>query len=94
MAAGLPVVVVDGSGSHDIVDNGKEGFLVDNDPNALASAINQMLSNPEQMKQFSVKALKKARIFDANRLGKQMVKVYEQAIQDKKENRYVTLKEL
>jgi glycosyltransferase involved in cell wall biosynthesis len=94
MAAGLPVVVVDGSGSHDIVDNGKEGFLVENDPNALASAINQMLSNPEQMKQFSVKALKKARIFDANRLGKQMVKVYEQAIQDKKENRYVTLKEL
>lgn len=94
MAAGLPVVAVDGSGSHDIVDNGKDGFLVDNDPNALASAINKMLSNPKQMKQFSVKALKKARTFDANRLGRQMVKVYEQAIQDKKENRYVTLKEL
>ena len=94
MAAGLPVVAVDGSGSHDIVDNGKDGFLVDNDPNALASAINKMLSNPKQMKQFSVKALKKARTFDARRLGRQMVKVYEQAIQDKKENRYVTLKEL
>ena len=94
MAAGLPVVAVDGSGSHDIVDNGKDGFLVDNDPNALASAINKMLSNPKQMKQFSVKALKKARTFDANRLGRQMAKVYEQAIQDKKENRYVTLKEL
>ena len=94
MAAGLPVVAVDGSGSHDIVDNGKDGFLVDNDPNALASAINKMLSNPQQMKQFSVKALKKARTFDARRLGKQMVRVYEQAIQDKKEDRYVTLKEL
>src|SRR3990172_3508383 len=94
MAAGLPVVAVDGSGSHDIVDNGKDGFLVDNDPSALASAINKMLSNPKQMKQFSVKALKKARTFDANRLGRQMVKVYEEAIQDKKENRYVTLKEL
>ena len=94
MAAGLPVVAVDGSGSHDIVDNGKDGFLVDNDPNALASAINKMLSNPQQMRQFSVRALKKARTFDANRLGRQMVKVYEQAIQDKKENRYVTLKEL
>ena len=94
MAAGLPVVAVDGSGSHDIVDNGKDGFLVDNDPNALASAINKMLSNPQQMRQFSVRALKKARTFDANRLGRQMVKVYEEAIQDKKENRYVTLKEL
>jgi 1,2-diacylglycerol 3-alpha-glucosyltransferase len=93
MAAGLPVVAVDGSGTHDIVDNGKEGLLVENDPNTLASAINEMLANPQQMKQFSVQALKKARTFDANRLGRQMVKVYEQAIQDKKDNRYVTLKE-
>jgi len=94
MAAGLPVLAVDGSGTHDIVDHGKEGFLVENDPNALASAINEMLSNPQQMRQSSRKALKRARTFDADRLGRQMVKVYEQAIQDKKENRYVTLKEL
>jgi 1,2-diacylglycerol 3-alpha-glucosyltransferase len=93
MAAGLPVVAVDGSGTHDIIDNGKEGFLAENDPKALASAISEMLSDPQRMKQFSVKALKKARTFDANHLGKQMVKVYEQAIQDKKDNRYVTLKE-
>ena len=93
MAAGLPVVAVDGSGTHDIVDHDKEGLLVENDPNALASAINELLANPQQMKQFSIQALKKARTFDANRLGKQMVKVYEQAIQDKKDNRFVTLKE-
>jgi 1,2-diacylglycerol 3-alpha-glucosyltransferase len=93
MAAGLPVVAVDGSGTHDIVDQGKDGFLVENDPNALASAINEMLCNPQQMKQFSANTLKKAKTFDANRLGKQMIKVYEQAIQDKKDNRYVTLKE-
>ena len=93
MAAGLPVVAVDGSGTHDIIDHGNEGFLVENDPNALASAINDMLSNPQQMKQSSHKALKKAKTFDANRLGRQMVKVYEQAIQDKKDDRYVTLKE-
>jgi 1,2-diacylglycerol 3-alpha-glucosyltransferase len=93
MAAGLPVVAVDGSGTHDIVDNGKQGFLVENDPNALASAIKEMLCNPQQMKHFRANALKKARTFDANRLGKQMIKVYEQAIGDKKDNRYVTLKE-
>lgn len=93
MAAGLPVVAVDGSGTHDIVDNGKEGLLVENDPNALAFAINEMLCNPQQMQQFSVNALQKAKTFDINRLGKQMIKVYEQAIQDKKDNRYVTLME-
>jgi len=93
MAAGLPVVAVDGSGTHDIVDNGKEGFLVENDPNALASAVSELLCNPHQMKQFSANALKRARTFDLNRLGRKMVKVYEQAIQDKKDNRYVTLNE-
>ena len=92
MAAGLPVVAVDGSGTHDIVDHGKQGCLVENDPAALAAAINTLLSDPQQMKKFSVAALKKARTFEINRLGRQMVKVYEQAIQDKKENRYVTLR--
>jgi 1,2-diacylglycerol 3-alpha-glucosyltransferase len=94
MAAGLPVVAVDGSGTHDIVEHGKQGCLAENDPSALASAINELLSDPQQMKKFSVAALKKARTFDINRLGRQMVKVYEQAIQDKKEDRYVTLKEM
>jgi len=93
MAAGLPVVAVDGSGTHDIVNHRKEGLLVENDPRALASAINQLLSDPGQIKPFSANALKKAKMFDLNRLGKQMIKVYEQAIQDKKENRFVTLKE-
>jgi hypothetical protein len=36
--------------------------------------------------------LKKAKTFDVNQLGKQIISVYEQAIQDKKEDRYVTLK--
>jgi 1,2-diacylglycerol 3-alpha-glucosyltransferase len=93
MAAGLPVVAVDGSGTHDIVEHGKHGFLVENDPDALASAISEMLSNPQQMKQFSADGLKKAKTFSINRLGKQMIKVYEQAIQDKKDNRYVNLRE-
>jgi glycosyltransferase involved in cell wall biosynthesis len=93
MAAGLPVVAVDGSGTHDIVDHGKNGFLVENDPDALASATSEMLSSPQQMKQFSAAALKKAKTFDINRLGKQMIKVYERAIQDKKDERYVTLRE-
>lgn len=93
MAAGLPVVAVDGSGTHDIVEHGKEGCLAENDPHALASAIHEVLSNPQQMKKFSAAALKKARAFDINRLGRQMIKVYEQAIQDKKDDRYVTLKE-
>jgi len=92
MAAGLPIVAVDGSGTRDIVEHGKQGFLVANDVDALAKGIKKLLSDPDRMKRFSNNALKKANTFDVHQLGKQLISVYEQAIQDKKENRYVTLK--
>jgi glycosyltransferase involved in cell wall biosynthesis len=92
MAAGLPTVAVNASGTRDIVEHGKQGFLVENDADALAKGIEKMLADPERRKRFSNSALKKARTFDINELGKQMMSVYEEAIQDKKENRYVRLK--
>src|SRR5512138_1074085 len=91
MAAGLLVVAVNGSGTRDIIDHSEQGFLVENDADALAEGIKKLLSNPQQMKRFSSNALKKAATFDVNRLGKQLITVYEQASQDKKDNRYVTL---
>jgi 1,2-diacylglycerol 3-alpha-glucosyltransferase len=92
MAAGLPVVAVDGSGTRDIIEHGKQGFLVENDAEALAKGLNELLSDSQLMKRFSHNALKKAKSFDVNLLTKQIVSVYEQAIQDKKEERFVTLK--
>lgn len=91
MAAGLPVVAVDGSGTRDIMEHDKQGFLVENDPDALAEGIRKLLSDPQRIKRFSHNALKKAKTFDVNMLGKKLVDVYQQAIEDKKENRYVTL---
>jgi glycosyltransferase involved in cell wall biosynthesis len=92
MAAGLPIVAVDGSGTRDIVEHGKQGFLVENDADALAKGIKKLLADPQRMKRFSNNALKKAKTFDVNQLSQQLISVYEQAIQDKKENQYVTLK--
>jgi 1,2-diacylglycerol 3-alpha-glucosyltransferase len=92
MAAGLPVVAVDGSGTRDIVEDGKQGYLVENDAEALAKGLNQLLSDPGQMKRFRHNALKKAKTFDVDLLSKEMISVYEQAIQDKKADQYVTLK--
>ena len=91
MAAGLPVVAVNGPGTRDIVEHGKQGLLVENDPDALANGLNKLLSNPEKIKRLSNSALKKARTFDVNELGKQLVGVYEQAIDDKKANQFVRL---
>jgi glycosyltransferase involved in cell wall biosynthesis len=91
MAAGLPIVAVDGSGTRDIAEHGKEGFLVENDPDALAKGIDDLLSDPRRMEHFSKHSLQRAKDFDVNQLSKQMIGVYEQAIEDKKENRTVTL---
>jgi glycosyltransferase involved in cell wall biosynthesis len=93
MAAGLPVVAVEGPGTRDIVEHGKQGFLVENDPEALAKGIQKLLSDSQRIKRFSNNALKKAKTFDVNELGKQMIGVYEQAIEDKKADQFVTLKE-
>jgi 1,2-diacylglycerol 3-alpha-glucosyltransferase len=92
MAAGLPIVAVDGSGTRDIVEHAKQGFLVENDADALAKGLHELLSDPQQMKRFSHNALKKAKAFDVDQLSKQMISVYEQAIQDKREELYVTLR--
>jgi 1,2-diacylglycerol 3-alpha-glucosyltransferase len=91
MAAGLPVVAVDGPGTRDIVEHGKQGFLVENDPDALAQGFHQLLSDSQQRQRFSDNALKKARTFDIAQLGHELIRVYDQAILDKRENQYVAL---
>ena len=91
MAAGLPIVAVEASGTRDIVEHGKQGFLVENDPDALAAGLHKLLSDSQRMRRFGHNALKRARTFDVHQLGRQMISVYEQSIQDKRENRYVKL---
>jgi glycosyltransferase involved in cell wall biosynthesis len=89
MAAGLPVVAVDASGTCDIIDNGKDGFLVENDAGALAESINNLFDSPAQRRKFQKRALKKVKTFDVESCAKKLVDVYEQAIQDKTDERYV-----
>ncbi|NQU29982.1 MAG: glycosyltransferase family 4 protein [Anaerolineae bacterium] len=89
MAAGLPVVAVDASGTRDILKNRQQGYLVENNAEALAAGIKKLLSNPERMQKFAEAALKKAQSFNVELLTKKLLTVYEQAIHDKKKNRFV-----
>lgn len=91
MAAGLPVVAVAASGTQDILDDGSQGFLTRNDAQDLANGIVKLVENPGLMSRFKSAALRKSRTFDNRRLARKMIKVYEQAIQDKKEEKYVTV---
>jgi 1,2-diacylglycerol 3-alpha-glucosyltransferase len=91
MAAGLPVVAVDASGTRDILKHGQQGYLVENTAEALAAGIKKLLSHPDRMKKFAEAAYKKAQSFNIDLLTEKLLDVYEQAIRDKKKNRFVTV---
>jgi len=93
MAAGLPVVAVDASGTRDILEDGKQGFLTENDASDLAAGIIRLIENPGLMGKFKTAALKKSQTYDNKRLARKMLKVYEQAIEDKKNEQYVTVED-
>jgi glycosyltransferase involved in cell wall biosynthesis len=91
LAAGLPIVAVDGTGTRDIIDDGKQGFLVPNDAEALAKSINELFDSPAMMKKFQRNALKKAKTFDLKDQATKLIEVYQQAIQDKASEHYVAI---
>jgi len=91
MAAGLPVVAVDASGTRDILKHGQQGYLVENNAEALAAGIKKLLANPDRMQKFAEAAYKKAQSFNIENLTEKLLEVYEQAIRDKKKNRFVTV---
>ena len=91
MAAGLPVVAVDASGTRDILKNGQQGYLVDNDPEALAAGVRKLLENPDRLQRFADAAYKRAQSFNIEKLTGRLLDVYEQAISAKRKNRFVTI---
>jgi glycosyltransferase involved in cell wall biosynthesis len=93
MAAGLPVVAVDASGTRDILEDGKQGFLTQNDEQDLANGLMKVLEDSSLVGKFKSAALRTSRAYDNHRLARKMLKVYERAIEDKKEGKYVTVEE-
>jgi glycosyltransferase involved in cell wall biosynthesis len=94
LAAGLPVAAVDASGTRDIIQDGKQGLLVEDHSEALAAAIHQLLGDQALYQRLRDAAYERAKKFDMKRLAGRLLDVYEQAIQDKKEGRYVQVKRL
>ena len=89
MAAGLPVVAVDATGTRDTVEDGVTGLLTNNDATALGQGIARMLDDPTLLEKLRRNAVEKATTLDATVQAKKMVAVYEQAIEDKKAGRRI-----
>lgn len=93
MAAGLAVAAVDATGTSDVVTQGAEGLLTENDPQALAQAIIDLLQDDERRGQMEQAALRRAAEFDSLRLAERLIDVYQQAKEDKRAGRAVQLDE-
>lgn len=93
LAAGLPVTAVDASGTRDIVEDGEQGYLVRNDADALSDSLIRLLDSPETRHRFSANAIKRAKTFDIQQCARQLVDVYERAMQDKVNERFVGIED-
>ena len=89
MAADLPVVAVDASGTSDIVEHEKDGLLTRNNSQELAAGLNRILQDSELDKHLRVGAKAKANSFETLAVTSKMIEVYQQAIADKQADIYV-----
>lgn len=89
IAAGLPVVAVNATGTKDVIDHGQQGLLTPNDSQALAQAIGQVLDDEALKNRFKAAAWQKAQQFEMKRQAQKLVEVYQQAQEDQKANLFV-----
>ncbi len=87
LAAGLPVAAVDASGTNETVENGVDGLLTANDHEALAAAIDQVLSDKALYAQLQAAAKAKAEAWDIKVLAQKLLDIYAQAAVDQKAGR-------
>jgi 1,2-diacylglycerol 3-alpha-glucosyltransferase len=91
LAAGLPVVAINATGTRDVVEDGRTGILTENSSESLASGIRQLMEDKNLYTRFQAEAMDAAARFDIIAQARKLVGVYEQAIEDKRANRFVTL---
>jgi 1,2-diacylglycerol 3-alpha-glucosyltransferase len=91
LAAGLPVVAVAATGTSDVVVHEQQGLLTENNSQALAQAMLQVIGNPDLHRRFKDATADQAATFDIGRQAKALVTIYEEALEDKKADRRINV---
>lgn len=91
LAASLPVVAVNATGTRDVIRHEREGLLTENNSDALADAICRVMADQTLYQNLKTAAEAHARDFDLTHQSARLLDVYQQAIEDKKANRTVTV---
>jgi len=89
MAAGLPVIAVDATGTRDAIEHGREGLLTANSSGALAGAIERLIKDEALQQRFREAVTQKVGLFEARFQAQKLVTVYQQAQEDKLAGQFV-----
>jgi len=81
MAAGLPVVCLDGKGNRDIIEQGKNGFMVyEKNAELFAGKIIDLIENEELYHSMSVYAVEFARKYDIKEYVDKLLDIYNKSL--------------
>ena len=76
MSCGLPTVCSGARGNTDLVEDGKEGRMIENNPRVLADTILELYHDPESRRRFSRAAAEKVKQFDRKNVHRIMKDIY------------------
>ena len=76
MSSGMPTVCTAARGNTDLIENGKEGLIVENAPQPLAEAILKLYHDPRLRNQFGLAAAEKVKQFDQENVHRIMREIY------------------
>lgn len=76
MSSGLPTVCSAARGNTDLIEDGREGLIVENEPQALADAILRLYHDPRQRQRFGCAAAEKVKQFDSENVHRIMKDIY------------------
>ncbi len=89
MAADLPVVAVDATGTSDIVEDGKDGLLTAYNAGDLAAGIERVVDDRDLRETLVKNARSKIEWFDSKVQAKRMLEAYTHAIEEKRAGRSI-----
>lgn len=81
MAHGRPVIVTEGVGAKDLVEDGKNGFIVPiRDPDAIAEKIQYFYDNPDEIKRMGKNARETAEKYTWKKIKEKYKEIYQSKI--------------
>ena len=80
LASGVPVLAVKAPGAVDILTDGLDGLLVDNDVEKFANALEKIIREPELKEKLSQGALKTSEKYSIDTISERMLNLYREVI--------------